>query len=520
IVNDLISGRIVLDDVSLLVVDEAHRTVGEYAYVFVGERYALRPDGLVLATTASPGSDMAKILEVCKNLVIEHVEIRSKYDADVLNYVHELDMRWESLELPEDFGGIISLLKEVMGNMVKELRSFGIFLPSPVSTRSLLACGEEIRGKIRADPRTSSLYRAAVVQAAAVKINHAVELAETQGLGALRGYMKRLLEESGSRRGSKASRMLANNPKVGQATSLLADAEGEHPKIGRVLDIVGKELEGNEDSRVIVFTHYRETSEIITERLGSVLGVRPVRFVGQASRGDDKGLRQKEQVRVLQSFRDGEYNVLVATSVAEEGLDIPSTDLVVFYEPVPSEIRTIQRRGRTGRKRKGKVIILMAKDTRDQGYYFSSLRKEKLMRQELQTLRRDLAQHMSVGDIYQARVVDATEAGAEDVKDRTEGKKRVERAGRIEGLEHGGKRQRTLSDFSGGAHEGAARRGRGAQKGKEKKGGRAQEGAREGAVGGRYRENEGDGKRAVEEGTKEERGGLMGNGRRDNAEEG
>ena len=46
---------------------------------------------------------------------------------------------------------------------------------------------------------------------------------------------------------------------------------------------------------------------------------------------------------------------LVATSIAEEGLDIPEVDLVVFYEPIPSEIRYIQRRGRTGRKTAGNV---------------------------------------------------------------------------------------------------------------------------------------------------------------------
>ena len=77
--------------------------------------------------------------------------------------------------------------------------------------------------------------------------------------------------------------------------------------------------------------------------------IHAVRFIGQASKNGDRGLRQKEQVKLIEQFKEGLYNVLVATSVAEEGLDIPSTDLVVFYEPIPSEILTIQRRGRTGR---------------------------------------------------------------------------------------------------------------------------------------------------------------------------
>src|SRR5437879_11855317 len=75
-----------------------------------------------------------------------------------------------------------------------------------------------------------------------------------------------------------------------------------------------------------------------------------MRFVGQASRGEDIGLSQKEQVDILDKFRAGEINVLVATSIGEEGLDIPQVDHVVFYEPVPSEIRQIPPRGRTGRR--------------------------------------------------------------------------------------------------------------------------------------------------------------------------
>jgi ERCC4-related helicase len=54
-------------------------------------------------------------------------------------------------------------------------------------------------------------------------------------------------------------------------------------------------------------------------------------------------MSQEEQSAVLESFRNGEFDVLVATSIAEEGLDIPEVDLVVFYEPIPSEIRYIQR---------------------------------------------------------------------------------------------------------------------------------------------------------------------------------
>ena len=76
--------------------------------------------------------------------------------------------------------------------------------------------------------------------------------------------------------------------------------------------------------------------------------------MGQATKDAEKGLSQKKQIAALTRFREGEFKVLIATSVGEEGLDVPSTDLVIFYEPVPSEIRSIQRKGRTGRSASGK----------------------------------------------------------------------------------------------------------------------------------------------------------------------
>lgn len=72
-----------------------------------------------------------------------------------------------------------------------------------------------------------------------------------------------------------------------------------------------------------------------------------------------KGLTQKEQIEVVRRFRDGGYNTLVATCVGEEGLDIGEVDLIVCYDVSKSPIRLVQRMGRTGRKRAGKIIVLV-----------------------------------------------------------------------------------------------------------------------------------------------------------------
>src|SRR5690606_2593917 len=153
-----------------------------------------------------------------------------------------------------------------------------------------------------------------------------------------------------------------------------------------VRKILHEQIEARPESRIMVFTNSRDTASALLRLLKGDSVIRAVRFVGQSSRADDEGLSQKKQAEILQKFRAGEYNVLIATSVGEEGIDIPATDMVLFYEPVPSEIRSIQRKGRTGRARSGRVVVLLARGTRDEAYYWISDRKEKTMNREIRSL--------------------------------------------------------------------------------------------------------------------------------------
>ena len=172
----------------------------------------------------------------------------------------------------------------------------------------------------------------------------------------------------------------------------------EHPKLKKVTDIIKKELGQNgqtklqseryvkdadqKSSKIMVFTQYRDSLEMIHQKLEKE-GIKSAKFFGQASRDGEKGLTQKEQKEIIKAFKIGEYDVLLSTSVAEEGIDIPAVDLVILYEPVPSEVRMIQRRGRTGRKRSGRVKVLITNGTRDEGYYWASINKERRMKRQL-----------------------------------------------------------------------------------------------------------------------------------------
>lgn len=420
--NDLLTKRISLEDVTHITFDEAHRAVGNYAYTFIAEKYfesAKNPH--VLGITASPGSSDEKISEVCQALHIENVSVKTEKDRDVRPYVQEKEIEWFQVQLPSEMAEIRGYLEKIFDDRLVTVRDLGFSVGSGkyVSKKDLLLLQKKLQGEIRigGDP---AVFTAMSVLAEMVKVNHAVEMIETQGLEPLRKYLEKLNAEASSNSASKASKRLMDDLYMRKALYRVKECEVEHPKLELTRKLVSKQLKGSPDSRVIVFTNYRDTAEIVVNALSEVPGIAPIRFVGQASRRKDKGLTQKQQVEVLDKFRAGEYNVLVATSVAEEGLDIPSTDLVLFYEPIPSEIRSIQRKGRTGRQHKGRVIILVTKGTRDEAYYWSSKSKEKRMLKSMHGLEalldpKDSKQGLRLSDFEsKAFIPDYTQSEAEN----------------------------------------------------------------------------------------------------------
>ena len=388
--------RFNLKNVSLIIFDEAHHTVGDYAYVFVSEMYKKqKKDGLILGITASPGNDISKILEVCKNLGVSNIEIRTKHDPDVRPYVHDLKIIWKEITLPDDFAFTIQLLRKALSERLKILKKIGVIDSSSISLinkTKLLDAQKKIQKEIRSNTKPSKmLFKAASIQSEAMKINYAIELLQTQGVNPLKNYFQRMGKEAISKDSTKASRAIMADSNILEAVAYVKSLNIEHPKLNELVNIVKKQIKSKPFSKIIVFTHYRDTSSYVTSLLEKEENVKPARFVGQASKEGDKGFTQKKQAEIIQKFRDGDYNVLIATSVAEEGLDIPSTDMVIFFEPIPSEIRLIQRRGRTGRKMSGRVIILITKKTPDEGYYWAAKRKEKRMISELELIRSKLS---------------------------------------------------------------------------------------------------------------------------------
>jgi len=383
-VNDLIAGKIHLDEISLLVFDEAHRAVGDYAYTYIGERYSKVSRGLVLGLTASPGSSKEAIQEVCKNLNITRIESRTISDTDVKPFVGGIKVDWVPVELPPIFRDVKRILDDYVKDMLKGVRDYG-YLPTAdadrVRLRDILQARERIRSDMIHEPAAKDLLRR--ISFGLYSSIHALkstELLETQGFSPLKAYLDGLQERL-KKRAMPWLRAFLEDPRIMNVlriTSREVEKGNEHPKM-QVLIARVRETFVLGSRRVMVFTNYRATAARLVEELSKQPGVSAVRLVGQQTKSRDKGLSQKQQTMLLEDFKSGQYNVLVATQIGEEGLDIVECDEVIFYDTVPSAIRYIQRRGRTGRKGPGKATVLMALGTRDEAYYYISRRRERMM---------------------------------------------------------------------------------------------------------------------------------------------
>ena len=384
--NDVQNGLTHLSDVALLIIDEAHRANGNHAMAQVGDLFAEQhPDGLVLAATASPGHIEAEINEVCERLRIENIHVRPPGDALLAPYATGLEVNDVVVEVPDELRLLANPLQLWLSRIVERLRRLGFYTrQGHVTPGGLQEAQKRISASI--SKGESIGYRAAKENGIAMRLNHLISSILCQGVAATRETLSRIGQ--GGQDEKKSAREFAADPRIVQLKDTLAEMNEIHSKVTMVRRMVRRQLKESPDSRIIVFANFRDTVDEISRVLSDVEIAVPQRFVGQASRDGSSGMSQKMQLESLDTFRSGEANVLVATSVGEEGLDVPNADLVIFYEPVGSEIRTIQRRGRTGRQRAGTVHVLIAKDTRDEGARASAKHREQRMFRSIQQVRR------------------------------------------------------------------------------------------------------------------------------------
>jgi Fanconi anemia group M protein len=380
IANDLKNNLYDLNEVSLLIEDECHRCTKNYAYNYIATKYKEQSSHFrILGLTASPGSEKEQIKRICKNLFIEKVEVRKRESEDVKEYLQELKFDIVKLDFPPELEKLRDLLKIIYDKKVGELINRKLLFGRPTK-KTLLDAQHRIMKAISTGNRNFNILSGASACAIAVKIHHALELIETQTLSSTFEYIQGLFEQA--RQGkSKAVQQIIKSPEFNQAYNYLIELiakKQENPKLKKLDEIIREETKKKKTTKVIVFAQFRDTVVKISKELNTIPGINAKVFVGQTIKGET-GMNQKEQQEIIKEFSTGKITVLVSTSIGEEGLDIPEVDAVIFYEPIPSAIRKIQRAGRTARLHPGRLIILMNKKTRDESYYWAAFYKEKKM---------------------------------------------------------------------------------------------------------------------------------------------
>ncbi|HUC39129.1 MAG TPA: DEAD/DEAH box helicase [Candidatus Acidoferrum sp.] len=391
--NDLKAERFSLQDVGVVVFDECHRAVGRYAYTYIADECKLRGVQLV-GLTASPGSNRKKIDALITSMGIESIEIRITTDDDVMAYVMDKSTHVIHVDKEKTMDSILASLKYLIDEHLAKLHQYGL---SPFSRYDNMAKGKVLQIGSSIDKLQSSNYKymAMYNYVFLLHLSHAYDLLATEGFHPFVSYFDAL---SARENKSRSLQSILNNSvvikSVASAKSALKDGV-EHPKIFKIIDLMTTSLKGK---TVMVFAQYRSTIKKIVELLNEY-GISAMGFVGKKD-----GTTQASQKETIERFREGGFKVLVATSIGEEGLDIPSVDAVIFYEPIPNEIRNIQRRGRAGRMRVGEIYMLVTRGTKDEIYLYISRQREKKMYELVERARLDLERGSSRYNRKQARL--------------------------------------------------------------------------------------------------------------------
>ncbi|KAL8761608.1 MAG: hypothetical protein Q9184_002283 [Pyrenodesmia sp. 2 TL-2023] len=390
IVNDLKAGICDPKRLVLLVVDEAHRATGGYAYVEVVQFLRrFNTSFRVLALTATPGGSIESVQEVIDGLGISRIEIRTEESLDIREYVYSRNIETVLFDFNDEMVMIMDLFAKALQPLVDKLCGLNAYWGKDPMTLTPYGCTQARQRWMSSDAGRKAHWglkgMVITVFSLLASLSHGIELLKFHGIGPF--YRKALAfrdrpQESGSK-GNKYWKEVNESDSFQKMMSRVQvwinnpDFVG-HPKLEYLQRVVlnhfldageGRGADAPSGTRIMVFAHYRDSAEEIARVLKrNEPMIRPRVFVGQATSKESEGMDQKTQLDVIQKFKTGAYNTLVATSIGEEGLDIGEVDLIVCYDASASPIRMLQRMGRTGRKRAGNIVVTLMRGKEENNF--------------------------------------------------------------------------------------------------------------------------------------------------------
>ncbi|XP_061077667.1 Fanconi anemia group M protein isoform X2 [Conger conger] len=411
-VNDLSRETCPASQVKCVVIDEAHKALGNHAYCQVIRELGNKAQQFrILALSATPGGDVTAVQNVISNLLIAHIELRSEESPDIQAHSHQRSLEKVVVPLGDMLSGYQARYLQLLEKFTGRLTLMGVLshrdLRNLTKYQLILA-----RDQFRKNPPPRVLgAQQGVLEgdfALCISLYHGYELLLQMGLRSLFLFVQGIMD--GTKEMARARNELQ---RAGDFMDLYKEMEalfmkpsagpGEpfmysHPKLQKLEDVVvqhfqmwaestgpgeGSSSEGGAKSastRVMIFSSFRESVQEIAAMLNRHLPlIRVMTFMGQASAGKGvRGFTQKEQLEVVRRFREGGFNTLVSTCVGEEGLDIGDVDLIVCFDAQKSPIRLVQRMGRTGRHRQGRIVVILAEGREERTYNQSQMNKRSV----------------------------------------------------------------------------------------------------------------------------------------------
>ncbi|XP_053374788.1 Fanconi anemia group M protein-like [Mercenaria mercenaria] len=399
--NDLSRGSCPAEDVKCLVIDEAHKALGNHAYCqVVRELVKYTENFRILSLSATPGSDIKAVQQVLNNLLISQIEIRTEDSIDIKRYSHERKVDKVVVPLGDELTKVKTKYIQIMEVVVNRLKRHGVLYNKDTTSLSkflILKAREAFRQN---PPERLQRNQYGIVEgdfALAMSLYHGYELLQLHGSRSLYNFLEGILtgDKGYGRTRTELTRNADFNELMGLLSGKYTAPESEtasqarakpfvigHPKMVKLQEIVLDHFNTHSDAgtRVMIFSQYRDSVQEITDMLHVHQPVvKVMSFIGQATAGKStKGFTQKEQLKVMKQFREGGYNTLVSTCVGEEGLDIGDVDLIICFDAHKSPIRLVQRMGRTGRKREGRIVMLVTQGKEEQIYNQSQYSKKSI----------------------------------------------------------------------------------------------------------------------------------------------
>ncbi|XP_070787812.1 Fanconi anemia group M protein [Pituophis catenifer annectens] len=416
--NDLSRGTCPAAEIKCLVIDEAHKALGNHAYCqVVKELCKYTKEFRILALSATPGSDAKAVQQVITNLLISHIELCSEDSPDIQPYSHERRIEKCVVPLGKELSEIQTAYIRVLEIFTSRLTRLQVLPRHEISALTkyqiILA-----RDQFRKNPvsRFERMQQGAIEGdfALCISLYHGYELLLQMGMRSLHTFLRGIMD--GSKGMTRAKNELGRNEEFmmlySQLENMFLDSTSSngninelgtenmktfiysHPKLKKLEDVVLQHFRSWKkrqdqttsevtptDTRVMIFSSFRDSVQEIAEMLNYHYPlVRVMTFVGHSTGKNTKGFTQKEQLEVVKHFRDGGYNTLVSTCVGEEGLDIGEVDLIICFDAQKSPIRLVQRMGRTGRKRQGRIVVILSEGREERTYNQSQSNRKNLLK--------------------------------------------------------------------------------------------------------------------------------------------